>query len=114
MNYLHHVHRGEVGSAVIQQLEEARQAHHVAFAEAQMIASDPVMEHLDQMVISLGDSYRRTKELEEGNPGPDGSFEEIQEYLRWLWDRWEEMRKAMRADLGANYALGESAETDSR
>ncbi|MFG3227755.1 hypothetical protein ACGF07_23625 [Kitasatospora sp. NPDC048194] len=40
--------------------------------------------------------------LHEGNPVPDGSFDEIREYLTWLWERWEEMRGVMRADLGVD------------
>ncbi|MFF6891315.1 hypothetical protein ACFY8Z_11770 [Streptomyces microflavus] len=81
-------------------LEEARQAHHAAFAEAQMVASSAVLVQLDIMTKALSEGYRKTQCLYEGNPDPDGSFEEIQAYLHWLWERWEEMRGVMRDDLG--------------
>ncbi|MEV0261127.1 hypothetical protein AB0I49_07265 [Streptomyces sp. NPDC050617] len=100
MNFLYLVDRGEVDEAVGQALETARQAHHVAFAEAQMVASDTVLRYLDGLAIALGKSYRKTKNLEEGHPEPDGSFAEIEAYLNWLWERWDVMRDAMRADLG--------------
>lgn len=100
MNFLYFVHRGHVDEAASQELEAARQAHHVAFAEAQMVASAPVLAHLDELAMALGQSYRRTKNLEEGHPEDDGSFEEIEAFLNWLWERWNAMRGAMRADLG--------------
>ncbi|MEU6069204.1 hypothetical protein ABZ864_33325 [Streptomyces sp. NPDC047082] len=107
MNHLWNVHRGAVDDRVSQDLEDARQAHHLAFAEAQMIASVSVLDHLDEVAIALSEGYRKTKDLEEGHPGPDGSFEEIEAYLRWLWERWKDMRNAMRADLGARDVVAE-------
>lgn len=107
MNHLWNVHRAEVDDRVSQELEEARQAHHLAFAEAQMIASASVLDHLDEVAIALSEGYRKAKDLEEGHPGPDGSFEEVEAYLRWLWERWKEMRDAMRADLGIRDVTGE-------
>ncbi|MFJ8824455.1 hypothetical protein ACIREE_22030 [Streptomyces sp. NPDC102467] len=100
MNFLYFVHRGEVDEVASQELEAARQAHHAAFAEAQMVASASVLGHLDELALALGQSYRRTKNLQEGHPEPNGSFEEIEAYLSWLWERWDAMRGAMRADLG--------------
>ncbi|MGW5869185.1 hypothetical protein ACWFRJ_44445 [Streptomyces sp. NPDC055239] len=96
MNILYFVHHGQVDEAASQELEAARQAHHLAFAEAQMVASGSVLGHLDELAIALGAGYRKTKNLEEGHPEPDGSFEEVEAYLNWLWERWD----AMRADLG--------------
>ncbi|WP_141206240.1 hypothetical protein [Streptomyces griseorubiginosus] len=107
MNFLWDVHRGNVDDAATQALEEARHAHHAAFAEAQMIASDTVLDHLDQLATALGNAYRRTKDLEEGHPGPDGSFEEVEAHLRHFWVDWKEMRSAMRDDLGASNGRGE-------
>ncbi|MCX4670332.1 hypothetical protein OG453_27185 [Streptomyces sp. NBC_01381] len=104
MNFLYFVHRGQVTEEASQELEAARQAHHTAFAEAQMIASASVLSYLDELAIALGQSYRRTKNLEEGHPESDGSFEEIEVYLNWLWERWDAMRGAMRADLGISDA----------
>ncbi|WP_105970436.1 hypothetical protein [Streptomyces geranii] len=107
MIYLWRVRREEVDDAAKQELEAARHAHHAAFAEAQMVASDAVLDHLDQLAIALGIAYGRTKDLEEGHPGPEGSFEEIEAYLGWFWRRWQEMRRAMRDDLGARDTHGQ-------
>ncbi|MFJ4774971.1 hypothetical protein [Streptomyces sp. NPDC088762] len=57
---------------------------HVSFAEAQMIASDSVLEELDAMAQTLAGAYSRILRLEEGNPHPEGSFAEIQEVLLGL------------------------------
>lgn len=100
MNYLWHVHHHGVTNAVRQELEEARHAHHAAFAQAQMIASPAVLAQLDDVTKALSEGYRRTKCLEESNPDPGDTFEVIEAYLQWIWERWEEMRAVMRADLG--------------
>lgn len=100
MNYLWHVHHYDVTDAVRQELEEARHAHHAAFAQAQMIASPAVLAQLDDVAKALSEGYRRTKCLEESNPDPGDTFEVIEAYLQWIWERWEEMRAVMRADLG--------------
>ncbi|WP_326843311.1 hypothetical protein OHB33_29105 [Streptomyces sp. NBC_01558] len=102
MNYLWHVRRGEVTDALRADLEVARQAHHSAFAEVQMVASPDVLGELDVMAKALSEGYRRTKCLEEGTPDPDDSFEVIEQYLQWIWDRWKAMRNVMRADLGVH------------
>ncbi|MET9294317.1 hypothetical protein [Streptomyces sp. NPDC003077] len=81
-------------------MEEARQAHHAAFAEAQMIASAQVLIELDGMTVALSEVYRRGLCLEEGNPDPDGSFDEVRADFQRLWLRWEGMRDVMRVDLG--------------
>ncbi|MFE6367506.1 hypothetical protein ACFVOS_07235 [Streptomyces sp. NPDC057833] len=104
MNYLWNVHRAQADEAASRELEAARHAHHAAFAEAQMVASAAVLDHLDEVALAVGEGYRRTKALEEGHPDPDDSFEKIEEYLRWLWERWKEMRSEMRADLGIDDA----------
>jgi hypothetical protein len=109
MNYLWHVHRYGVTDAVRQELEEARHAHHAAFAQAQMIASPAVLAQLDDVAKALSEGYRRTKCLEEGNPDPGDTFEVIEAYLQWIWERWEEMRAVMRADLGLANAPGPTA-----
>lgn len=99
MKFLWLIHKGEVTPEAREVLEEARQAHHAAFAEAQMIASAPVLVELDGMTMALSETYRRTMCLEEGHPDPDGSFDEIRAEIRQLWRRWEGMRDVMRADL---------------
>lgn len=100
MNYLWHVHRANVTPEARAELQDARAAHHAAFAEAQMIASPAVLARLDPMATSLGDAYRKIKFLEEGEPRSNGSFEEIEADLQRLWEDWKEMRSVMRADLG--------------
>lgn len=102
MNYLWCVRRSEVTDALRAELEVARQAHHSAFAEVQMVASPDVLSELDVMAKALSEGYRRTKCLEEGTPDPDDTFEVIEQYLQWIWDRWKEMRNVMRADLGVH------------
>ncbi|MFJ6754226.1 MULTISPECIES: hypothetical protein [unclassified Streptomyces] len=104
MNYLWLVHKGEVTPQGRADLEDARHAMHAAFAEAQMMASDPVLAELDAMTITLSRAYSRTMRLEEGNPRPGQSFEEIHASLAGVGDQWQAMRGAMRADLGAGPA----------
>ncbi|MEU3917755.1 hypothetical protein [Streptomyces sp. NPDC029004] len=98
--FLYHVHRGDVPQAAREELEAARHAHHAAYAEAQMVASVAVLRELDVVAKALSESYRKTKCLEEGNPVPTGSFEEIHAELHLLRELWELMRGVMRRDLG--------------
>ncbi|MFF7332724.1 hypothetical protein [Streptomyces sp. NPDC008150] len=100
MDYLWHVHRNEVNDIARDALEDARHAHHAAFAQAQMVASPAVLAQLDDVAKALSEGYRRTKHLEEGTPDTGDSFEVIEAYLQWIWERWEEMRAVMREDLG--------------
>ncbi|MCX5013888.1 hypothetical protein OG765_23275 [Streptomyces sp. NBC_00555] len=100
MNFLWLIHKGEVTAQGRTDLEEARGAMYVAFSEAQMVASDAVLEELDSVAQALASSYSRIMRLEEGNPHPEGSFEELLAALLALRERWTEMRAAMRADLG--------------
>lgn len=102
MQYVWYVHRDVAGDAERQEVEAARHAHHAAFAEAQMVASGVVLGELDAMAQALSDTYRKIMCLQEGNPEPDGSFDEITTSLESLWERWKKMRLAMRVDLGAN------------
>ncbi|MEV0990307.1 hypothetical protein [Streptomyces sp. NPDC049949] len=105
MNYLWLVHKGEVAPEGRQAMEAARHAHHAAFAEAQMIASRTVMDELDAMTTSLSELYGMTMRLEEGLPVPGGSFQEIHDELQELWNRGQELRAVMRADLGVDEGL---------
>ncbi|MEU9085672.1 hypothetical protein [Streptomyces sp. NPDC048357] len=100
MNYLWLVHKGEVTAQGRADLEDARHAMHAAFAEAQMIASDAVLAELDAMTDTLSRAYSRTMRLAEGNPRPGESFEEIHGALAGVGGQWQDMRGAMRADLG--------------
>ncbi|MFI0510621.1 hypothetical protein ACH3Y9_11620 [Streptomyces sp. WSLK1-5] len=100
MNYLWHVRNGDVTDPLRAELEAARENHHSAFAEVQMVASPAVLDQLDEVAKALSEGYRRTKCLEEGNPDEGDTFDVIQAYLEWIWERWKEMRSVMRADLG--------------
>ncbi|MFE9632883.1 hypothetical protein [Streptomyces sp. NPDC006463] len=102
MNFLWLIHKGEVTPQGRTDLEEARGAMHVSFSEAQMIASDAVLVELDAMAQALASSYSRILQLEEGDPHPEGTFEELLAGLPALGERWKEMRAAMRADLGVD------------
>ncbi|MGW0390793.1 hypothetical protein ACWDYJ_07810 [Streptomyces sp. NPDC003042] len=106
MNFLWLVHKGGVTPEARQEMEAARHAHHAAFAEAQMIASAPVLDELDAMTGALSETYRRTMRLEEGSPEPDGSFEEIHAELQRLWGRGDGLRGVMRTDLGVDGGPG--------
>ncbi|RAJ52529.1 hypothetical protein K376_05985 [Streptomyces sp. PsTaAH-130] len=72
-----------------------------------MVASAAVLVELDGMTNALSRVYRRIMCLEEGNPDPDGSFDEIRTDFVQLWERWEGMRAVMRADLGLGSVVGE-------
>jgi hypothetical protein len=106
MNFLWTVHKGAVTPDAREVVEDARRDHHSVFAEAQMIASAAVLIELDGMTTALSEVYRRIMCLEEGNPDPDGSFNEIRTDFVRLWERWERMRAVMRTDLGLGSDAG--------
>lgn len=109
LNFLWTVHKGAVTPEARELVEEARRDHHSVFAEAQLIASAAVLAQLDEMTKVLSEVYRRTMCLEEGNPDPDGSFDDIRADFVRLWERWETMRSGMRTDLGVGHGAGEQA-----
>lgn len=80
-------------------LEAARQAMHLAFAEAQLVGSEAVVAELDATTERLARVFYRILRLEEGDPEPDGSFELVKADLLGLGERWREMRAVLRADL---------------
>ncbi len=104
MSFLWLTHRAQVTPEERAALEEARNAHHAAFAEAQMIASAAVLAQLDTMTQGMARAYARTMRLAEGAPEPDGSFGEIHYRLRDLTGQAHVMRSVMRADLGVDAA----------
>ncbi|MET9474820.1 hypothetical protein [Streptomyces sp. NPDC002922] len=107
MNFLWTVHKRAVTPEARELVEEARRDHHSVFAEAQLIASTAVLAELDEMTTALSEVYRRTMCLEEGNPDPDGSFDDIRADFVRLWERWERMRGVMRTDLGVGQVAAE-------
>lgn len=100
MNFLWAIHKGEATPADRAVVDEARGGHHVAFAEAQMIASADVLAELDLMTKIIAGAHARTMRLADRMPEPNGSFEEIHAELLTITQRWVGMRGAMRADLG--------------
>ncbi|MDJ0379774.1 hypothetical protein [Streptomyces sp. G-G2] len=100
MTFLWLVRDDEVTPAERAALDEARHAHHAAFAEAQMVAAGDVLAELDALTETLAGVYSRTLRL--GSPDPDGSFEDVRAELLELRAGWETVRRVMRADLGAD------------
>ncbi|MYT71343.1 MULTISPECIES: hypothetical protein [unclassified Streptomyces] len=110
VNFLWTVQKQAVTPEARESVEEARSHHHSVFAEAQLIASTAVLAELDGMTTALSEVYRRIMSLEEGNPDPDGAFDDIRVDFTRLWARWEQMRGVMRTDLGAGHeAVGPTA-----
>jgi hypothetical protein len=99
MNYLYTVKTGTVDNDTRNELEAARRAYIMTSAEAQMTASLRVLAMIEAFNSGLYKGYRATKRLEDGEPEPDGSFEETESFLTRLWDQWNDMREAMRQDL---------------
>ncbi|MFD7027212.1 hypothetical protein ACFWAR_04150 [Streptomyces sp. NPDC059917] len=83
-------------------LDEARQGHHAAFAEAQMIASGEVLEELDRLTDVLAGIYSRVLRLSSQEPAV--SFEGVHAELLGLRGQWDTIRTAMRTGLGADPA----------
>ena len=99
MNYLYAAKSRTVDNDQRNELEAARRAYIMTSAEAQMTASLRVLAMIEAFNADLYKGYRATKHLEEGEPEPDGSFEETESFLTKLWDQWDDMREAMRQDL---------------
>ncbi|MGE7389442.1 hypothetical protein ACQKM2_28620 [Streptomyces sp. NPDC004126] len=106
MNFLWLVHRADTAPEATARgragLEDARQAVHLAFAEAQLVGSEAVVAELDSTTERLAGAFYRILRLQEGDPEPDGSFEAVKADLLGLGERWREMRAVMRADLGTD------------
>ncbi|MGP3772236.1 hypothetical protein ACTWJ8_15520 [Streptomyces sp. SDT5-1] len=113
MKFLWTVHKDAVTPEARELVEEARSNHHSVFAEAQLIASATVLAELDQMTTTLSQLYQRIMRLEEGDPAPDGSFNDIRTDFVRLWDQWERMRSVMRTDLAVEDSAGDEPATSS-
>ncbi|MEU9716093.1 hypothetical protein [Streptomyces sp. NPDC047976] len=109
MNFLWLVHRADATPEGMTEgragLEDARQAMHLAFAEAQLVGSEAVVAELEATAERLAGAFYRILRLWEGDPEPDGSFEAVKADLLGLGDRWRGMRAVMRADLGTDPGL---------
>ncbi|MEU4357787.1 hypothetical protein [Streptomyces virginiae] len=106
LNFLWTVHKDAVTEEAREVVEEARRDHHSVMAEAQMVASAGVLAELNDMTRTLSETYRRIMCLQEGRPDPDGSFDEIRTDFARIWDQWERLLGAMRADLGVADVAG--------
>lgn len=100
INYLYMVKRQTVDSAARSDLENARRSGLASIGEVQLVATLKVLATIDPVNSGLARAYRAIKHLEGGEPEPDGSFEEINQFLTELFGKWSYMRQAMRQDLG--------------
>jgi hypothetical protein len=102
VNYLRRVKAGTVDVTDRGELEAARRAYIASSAEAQLTASLQVLGVMEPFHAGLSNAYRAARFLEAGNPEPGGSFVETEAFLDNLWNQWNEMREAMRHDLGVD------------
>ncbi|MFD7500720.1 hypothetical protein [Streptomyces sp. NPDC059850] len=100
-DHMHALLRAEDPRAVRQRLTEARDLHRDVYAEAQMRLPDPVLALAGDATHALGGLYGRLRRLDDGVPHPDDSLDAAQGEIDALWERLRELRRGMRADLGA-------------
>ncbi|TWV58089.1 hypothetical protein FRZ03_01405 [Streptomyces misionensis] len=101
---LHALSRTEDPGAVRRRLTEARDVHRDVYAEAQMRLPDPVLVLAGEVTHALGALYGRLRRLDDGVPRPGDSLDAAQAEIDALWERLRELRRGMRADLGASEA----------
>lgn len=99
---LHALIRAEDPRAARQRLSEARDLHRDVYAEAQMRLPDPVLALAGEVTHALGTVYGRLRRLDDGVPRPGDSLDAAQGEIDALWERLRELRRGMRADLGAS------------
>lgn len=99
-NYLDKVKVGAVDKAERDELGAARRAYLESFAEIQLTASLQALAAIQPFNDGLSEAYRAAKQFENQGPKPGGSVEEVKAFLDKLWDQWNDMREAMRNDLG--------------
>ncbi|MFJ6466560.1 hypothetical protein ACIQM0_37075 [Streptomyces sp. NPDC091387] len=87
---------------VRQRLTDVRDDHREAYAEAQLILPDRVLDHAEAVSHGLGAVYGMVRRLDDGTPETGDSPSAAHEEIRALWDRLREMRRQMRADLAAS------------
>lgn len=98
----HTLARAEDPRAARQRLTEARDLHRDVYAEAQMRLPDPVLALAGEATHALGALYGRLRRLDDGVPRPGDSLDAAQGEIDALWERLRELRRGMRADLGAS------------
>jgi hypothetical protein len=86
-----------------EQLEDARHAFNSSFSELQLTGAKLVIDAMNPVRARLSRSYEGIRRLEDGQPGPEQSFDELRRSLLMIWDdEWPAVIVAMRADLGIN------------
>ncbi|MFD5452809.1 hypothetical protein ACWDTR_28870 [Streptomyces sp. NPDC003470] len=116
---LHALDRAEELPSARQRLTGARDQYRDVYAEAQMRLPQRVLGHAAEVSRHLGIVYGMVRRLDDGVPRPGESSAAAQAGIDALWERLREMRREMRADLGASRAdpgrrTRESGGTDHR
>ncbi|GGQ77095.1 hypothetical protein [Streptomyces flaveolus] len=101
---LHALGRAEELPSARQRLTGARDQYRDVYAEAQMRLPQRVLAHAGDVSHELGVVYGTVRRLDDGAPRPGDSTAAAQEAIDALWERLREMRREMRADLGASRA----------
>ncbi|MET8751776.1 hypothetical protein ABZW32_16985 [Streptomyces sp. NPDC004667] len=84
-----------------QRLTGARDHHREVYAQAQMRLPERVLDRAAAVSHGLGTVYGMLRRLDEGVPRPGDSPAAAHAAIGSLWARLREMRREMRADLGA-------------
>ena len=101
MRYLHKVHNKTLDENARPTLEETRVRFLASVYETRLTGRLKVVERLDMLREEIAKTYAGTMNLAEGNPGPNGSFEEIRASIFAVWEQtWPPLLTAMREDLG--------------
>lgn len=101
---LHALDRDEDLRSVRQRLTGARDQHRDVYAEAQMRVPEHALGIAGEVSHDLGTVYGMVRRLDDGTPRPGDSPVAAQESIDALWERLRELRRQMRADLGASRA----------
>jgi hypothetical protein len=102
MRYLHKVHNKTMGENARPTLEETRVRFLASVYETRLTGRRlKAVERLDMLREEIAKTYAATMNLAEGNPGRNGSFEEIRASLFAVWEQaWPPLLTAMREDFG--------------
>lgn len=103
-DHVHALARDEDPRSVRQRLTEARDQHRDAYAEAQLRVPERVLELAGDLSHDLGAVYGMVRRLDDGVARAGDAPAVVQESIDALWTRLREMRRTMRADLGASRA----------
>ncbi|MFJ7196314.1 MULTISPECIES: hypothetical protein [unclassified Streptomyces] len=98
---LHALSRDGEPHSARQRLTDARDLHREVYAEAQMRLPENVLGLAGEVSHALGAVYGSLRRMDDGVPRPGDSPAAAQRDIDALWGRLREMRRAMRADLGA-------------